>query len=121
MKITNAKLKQIIKEELENILNEQSSDIVGSINYAAQQGVYEIFINLPKGRDSKDMYGDPIKVNDAFELRISNLPLRNDLAHSATMISNAASKEGRTIDRGDILRAIESGKIKLPKDMKQEL
>ena len=127
MKLTNKHLKDMIKETLKEYFEPSGvPEIEGSIiDNTDNPGVYTVRLQLggeyaqagPKGQNpfapDRSIY-NPSRV----QFNIPNLPLRNDLDHSATMVSQYASREGFNIDPQAILSAIESGKIELPYDMR---
>jgi len=117
MKITNARLKQIIKEELDNVLNEVKAASIksGRISYASQAGVYDVSMSISTGKTRTNLYGAPEEVTDYIQLRVPNLQL-DDLRNVAYNIARVAKRDSYVNIREDeILAALESGSITLPR------
>jgi len=117
MKITNEQLKKIIKEELDNILNEAEAGIIrdGFIHHAQQAGVYNVGLNIKTGEKFTIGYAStPSERTTHVKLRVTNLQLDN-LSNVAYNIARVAKREGYdNIREDEILAALNSGSITLP-------
>ena len=118
MKITNAKLRQIIKEELDNILNEAETGSIksGQIQYASQEGVYNVGLNIRTGEKyTTGFQTSQVDKTKRINLRVPNLQL-DKLDNVANNIARIADREGhKNIREEEVLAALESGKITLPR------
>ena len=101
----------------QNSLNEVKTASIksGRISYASQAGVYDVSLSISSGKTRTNLYGAPEEVADYIRLRVSNLQL-NDLRNVAYNIARVAKRDGYTNIREDeILAALESGNITLPR------
>ena len=111
MKITNAKLKKIIKEELENVLSETTGKLKGSIRQMDPRfNRYNIILDLDGKRVLKRQLPNLIQ-------NIADTP--EDVARRIMMIPNANFGTGFLQDPVTyemLVDALKSGKIETPLD-----
>ena len=101
----------------QNSLNEAKAASIksGRISYASQAGVYDVSLSISTGKTRINLYGAPEEVADYIRLRVPNLQL-DDLRNVAYNIARVAKRDSYiNITEDEILAALESGNITLPR------